>query len=96
MSDNLKPFDRIYDKIDKVENKLDMVQDGVYLRLESIDKTLVRQEANLEEHMRRTELLEQEILPIREHVHQLRGVLKFIGILSAIATIVAVLIGIKL
>lgn len=69
---------RMLDKIDKLDERLD-----------NIDKTLVRQEANLKEHMRRTEQNEimiqemiEQIKPIETHVAMVNGVLKFIGFLS--------------
>lgn len=69
---------RMLDKIDKLDERLD-----------SIDKTLVRQEANLKEHMRRTEQNEimiqemiEQIKPIETHVVMVNGVLKFIGFVS--------------
>ena len=58
-------------------------------KLDNIDKTLVKQEVNLAEHMRRTDLLEKkldkdmEILlndlePIEKHVERVKGVTKFL------------------
>ena len=55
----------------------------------SIDKTLALQHVSLSEHIRRTEILEQTIKPIDEHVHQVRGVAKFMGWLVAAAAAVA-------
>ena len=60
---------------------------SVEKRLGSIDKTLVLQKSNLEEHMRRTEILEDEIDPIKAHVEQVKGAGKLLGILSLVATI---------
>lgn len=59
----------------EVLEKLDKLDD----RLDSVDKTLVRQEAQLAEHIRRTELLEhaharleqeiyEDLTPIKVHV----------------------------
>ena len=71
---------RVINQLDKLDDKLD-----------SVDKTLVKQEENLREHMRRTELLERQhenlqselyskIDPIKYHVHQVKGIAKFISI----------------
>lgn len=60
--------------------KLDKLDD----RLDSVDKTLVKQEANLGEHMRRTALLEEDLKPIKKHVGHVEGGLKLLGILSLI------------
>lgn len=74
--------------MDEIKRDLNRLHD----RLDSIDKTLVRQEENLKEHMRRTELLELEVHPIKEHVHQLRGAFKVLGLILTITGVVAALI----
>ncbi len=56
-------------------------------RLDSIDQTLVRQEENLKEHMRRTAMLEKQIKPVISHVEQVKGAGKLIAILSLVATV---------
>jgi hypothetical protein len=61
-------------------------------RLDSVDRTLVKQEENLKEHMRRTELLEkqhdkllhEELLPIKSHVEQVKGITKFVLIATPV------------
>lgn len=56
--------------------------------LSKIDTTLAAQHENLKDHIRRTELLEEQIKPVNEHIHELKGVIKFfkfIGIMAAIA-----------
>lgn len=84
-------LERVIDQLDQLDTRLD-----------SVDKTLVRQEANLKEHMRRTELLEKhyeklhdeiytELDPINAHVHQVKGVLKFTSI--ALIPLIAAAIG---
>jgi len=56
MDDVLKYLDEKIDKrLDKVEEKIDVLTDT----LQSIDKTLAVQAAQLTEHIRRTELLEK-------------------------------------
>lgn len=52
-----KRDDMILQAFSKFEKKLDLLDS----RLDSVDKTLVKQEANLGEHMRRTELNEKRI-----------------------------------
>lgn len=68
-------LNRVITQIDKLDDKL-----------ESVDKTLIKQEENLREHMRRTEILEEqhtrlesELQPIEKHVNQVRGVFKFLS-----------------
>lgn len=41
----------------------------------------------LKEHIRRTELLEEDIKPVKKHVNMVEGVLKFIGLLGIFAGI---------
>lgn len=63
-------------------------------RLIDIDKTLVRNTVILEEHVRRTNLLEKRFHPIEEHVANLRGIVKFfkfLAILAAIAEVIRLL-----
>jgi hypothetical protein len=67
------------------EKKLDKIFD----RLGSIDTTLVEQHAVLKEHIRRTNLLEEEIKPIKAHVARVEGVVKFILALAAILATIA-------
>ena len=71
-------LERIVDRLMKVDDSL-----------REIDRTLVKQEANLEKHMLRTEqnetmieILINDIKPIKKHVTQIEGVFKFFGIIS--------------
>ena len=70
---------RIFEKVEKIE-----------AHLYSIDTTLARQHSSLEEHMRRTQLLEEEMKPVARHVEQMRGAGKLLALLALIATIVSV------
>ena len=78
----------VINQLDKLDEKLD-----------SVDKTLVKQEENLREHMRRTDLLEKqhndlhdnihdELEPIKSHVQQVKGITKFI--VTAVPIIIAI------
>ena len=80
------------DTLNIIINQLDKLDS----RLDSVDKTLVKQEENLKEHMRRTDLLEkqhnsmqknihEELEPIKNHVNQVKGISKFAVILIPIA-----------
>jgi len=75
-------------KLDKIEEKLDKISD----RLGSIDSTLASQHTSLVDHIRRTELLEEDMKPIRKHVAMIQGVLKAIGILASAAVIVELIV----
>lgn len=70
----------IMDRLDRLDS-----------HLSGIDKTLVKQEANLEKHMLRTDqnetmiqIIAEDIKPVKKHVTQVEGILKFIGLISLI------------
>lgn len=71
-------------RLDRVEGKIDLMTD----RLGSIDTTLAAQHEVLKEHIRRTEILEEDVKPIKAHVAMISGVLKFIGLLVPIAALI--------
>lgn len=63
-------------------------------QLTDIEKILVHQEANLREHMRRTDaaeeslaLLREQIKPLEKHKSMIDGALKLIGLIGIIAGI---------
>lgn len=61
----------------------------IKLTLASMDKTLALQHQSLELHIKRTELLEQRLEPIENHVQQVNGAGKLIGLLALLATIIS-------
>lgn len=65
---------RIVDQLDKMDQRLD-----------NIDITLVRNTAQLEEHMRRTEILEQEFKPVKRHVETINLLAKIASGAGALA-----------
>lgn len=80
------------ERLKRIESKIDKLDD----RLDSLDKTSVKQEQNLAEHMRRTELAEanidsirDELKPVQRHVAMLEGILKFIGLVGTLVAIAA-------
>lgn len=75
------------ERIDRLEDKIDKVSEV----LVCIDKTLVKQEENLKEHMRRTNLLEQALEPVENHVSNVTFLFKFF---TGCIAILGVLIGI--
>lgn len=75
----------------KIEAKLDKISEDVI----DIKLVQVRHDENLKEHMHRSELLEErtdiifaELEPIKAHISQTDGALKFMGILGTVTTIV--------
>lgn len=90
------------EKIDRVLEKLDKIDE----RVDRIDVTLAKQEVVLEEHVRRTDLLEgtiqahedkieKELAPIRKHINLVKAVGIIIGgiggLLGFLATLKALL-----
>lgn len=71
------------ERFSRLEDKLDIVIE----KIGSVDKTLAAQHVSLVEHIRRTELLEQAVIPIQTHVVQVQGVAKFFGALAVLAGI---------
>ena len=74
--------------------RLNHKQNELNANMSSIDKTLSAQHVQLAEHIRRTELLEEAIQPVKEHVAMVNGGLKLIKIISIVVGIVAAIAGI--
>ena len=72
------------ERLERMESKIDSIS----ARMNGIDRTLVRQAMSLEEHMRRTDILEKKLVPVEKHVTMVDRVIKFLGILALLATIV--------
>jgi len=77
-------------KLDKLDTKLDKL-DG---RIASIDTTLVKQQEQLEHHIYRTTLAEEnisllrkELKPIESHVNAVGGALKLVGLVGVVVGI---------
>lgn len=75
--------------IDSKVDKLDM-------RLDNVDVTLGKQQVELSDHIRRTEIAEQnitlirsEIKPIQKHVDMIHGALKLLGLVTSIVGLIA-------
>lgn len=73
---------------ERLENKIDVISD----RISNIDVTLGKQAVILEEHVRRTDLLEKAMKPVENHVHAVHTILKLLGFVAVIATILEVII----
>ena len=71
--------------LDDVHKKLDKIDD----RLGSIDVRLAEYNAELEFHISRHNLLEDEVLPLIKAHEQWRGAGKLLAWISVVATIVA-------
>lgn len=71
-------------RLERIEAK----QDDTNEHLSSIDKTLSSQAAILGEHIRRTELLENEFRPVRKFTYMVQGALALVLGLGAVWAIV--------
>ncbi len=76
------------DRLDKLDSKLDKLDE----KLDMVDKTLVRNTESLEQHMARTEALEDyvktELAPIKSHVYLMRyGFKAVMWVFSALAAV---------
>ena len=72
------------DEIEKLSEKLDKIDD----RIDRIDKHLAVYNNQLEFHIKRTDLIEEELKPLKSGFFKVQGVLAFLGILSLIMGIV--------
>lgn len=68
-----------------VEKKIDKILE----KISSIDITLAEQQVILKEHIRRTELLEGEIRPIKAHVSRVEGAIKLTVLIATVAAAIA-------
>ena len=88
-------FSGIKELIKSIESKIDNQHSEVDSRLDAIEKVMLVQEANLQEHMKRSDNLERlinnleekEIKPLVKHVSMVQGALKLLGILSVLISI---------
>ncbi len=68
------------DQLDKIENKIDILS----AHLSNIDVTLAAQHVSLDDHIRRTELIEADLAPIKSHVSQVQGAIRLIGFVAIV------------
>lgn len=73
-------------RLNRIEEKLDTITD----RLASIDVTLAKQSVILDEHVKRSNLLEAKLTPVERHVSMVSGAIKLIVLGSAIAGIIEI------
>lgn len=64
------------DRLERIESKLDKVVEHI----SSIDSTLAAQHVSLDDHIRRTELLEKDVAPLKAHDNMRAGAFKLTGL----------------
>jgi len=71
---------RIFDKLEKIEDHVGKQE-----------VSLARLTVSVEEHVKRSNLLEESMKPVQRHVFMVEGALKFIGVLGVVASIIKAL-----
>lgn len=77
---------------DKLIGRILDKQDEIAKDLAQINVTLAKQEVSLAEHIRRTELLELEVKPIKQHVQRVNNILAAMGLIVSGISILAGLV----
>ena len=75
------------EQLERVLDKLDSID----ARLDTMSNVQVRQASSLDEHMRRTEILEKEMMPIKAHINLTAAVAKIITVMAALVGFVLTL-----
>ena len=70
-------------RLDRIENKLDHVIE----KISSIDATLAKQQVGIDEHIKRSNILEAQMVPIQSRMTELRGAINLIKIIAVLAAI---------
>ena len=67
----------------RLEAKLDKIAD----KIANIDTTLAKQAILLDEHIKRTDLLEKQVEPIQDRMIELKGAISLIKIVSVLVAV---------
>lgn len=76
------------DRLTRIEDKVDVLG----TRLSSIDSTLSAQHVSLKDHIRRTELLEQEIIPLKQRDAAISVMIKLLLFVVSVMEIISLII----
>lgn len=77
-------------EIEKINQKLDKIDQ----RIDSIDKNLAVYNTELKFHVKRTNMLEEEIKPIKSSLIKAQGALCFIGIIATVVSVAVAFMGV--
>ena len=69
--------------LDKIENKLEKIDE----RIDSIDKHLAVYNSQLRFHIKRTDMLEEELKPLKSSLIKAQGAIMFIGVLATVGSV---------
>lgn len=81
-----------HERIIRIEDKIDEIKESI----SKINTTLAAQHESLKEHMHRTELLEEAMDPIRDHIYEVRAGFKlasWVGMLIGIGAAIFEILG---
>jgi|TARA_R100001480_G_scaffold78896_2_gene88604 chromosome segregation ATPase len=70
-------------ELEKIENKLEKIDE----RIDNIDKHLAVYNSQLRFHIKRTDMLEEEMKPLKSSMVKAQGAMMFIGLLATITSI---------
>ena len=77
-------------EIEKIDQKLDKIDQ----RIDSIDKHLAVYNTELKFHVKRTDMLEEELRPVKASLIKAQGALCFIGIIATIISVAVAFMGV--
>ncbi len=73
-------------RLERIETKIDDVSD----HLGTIDVILSRQHESLKYHIKRSDMLEEKLIPIEKHVNLINSVSKIITFLATLGSVIGV------
>ena len=78
-------------ELDKIDTKLEKIDE----RIDNIDKHLAVYNSQLRFHIKRTDMLEKSMEPLKVHLNKTHGILTFIGVIATVITVAVAVINIK-
>lgn len=73
---------------DRRDNRLNDKIDEIIDKLASINVSIAKMEVDVAHHIKRTDLLEEQVEPMKKHADELAGVIKFLKISGVIVGII--------
>ena len=70
-------------ELDKIDRKLEKIDE----RIDSIDKHLAVYNSHLRFHIKRTDMLDEELKPLKSSLIKAQGAIMFIGLLATIISV---------
>jgi hypothetical protein len=83
-------YRQMFALLERVDGKLDRIEG----RLDKMDVRLAKYNSELEFHISRTTQIEDDLLPIVQHVEQIRGATKLIAAIGVLLTVLATIYGV--